>query len=86
MDKPGVIVAKFDKKYLKLPKEIIISTLQSHQRYFTLIDSKDRISNEFIIVTNNKDEKKFIKIGNERVVEARLSDANFSGKEIDPLI
>ncbi len=77
VDKPGVIVAKFDKKYLKLPKEIIISTLQSHQRYFTLIDSKDRISNEFIIVTNNKDEKKFIKIGNERVVEARLSDANF---------
>ena len=33
--------------------------------------------NEFIIVANNKDEKKLIKTGNERVVEARLSDANF---------
>ena len=77
VDKPRVIVAKFDKNYLKLPKEIIQSTLQSHQRYFTLIDHKDRISNEFIIVTNNKDYKNFIKIGNERVVEARLSDASF---------
>jgi len=77
VDKPKVIVAKFDKNYLKLPKEIIKSTLQSHQRYFTLIDNKDRMSNEFVIVTNNKDDKKLIKAGNERVVEARLSDANF---------
>ncbi len=77
VDKPRVIVAKFDKDYLKLPKEIIKSTLQSHQRYFTLTDQKERMINEFIIVTNNKDDKKFIKTGNERVVEARLSDARF---------
>ena len=77
VDKPRVIVAKFDKSYLKLPNEIISSTLQFHQRFFTLIDEKDRMSNEFIIVTNNKDDKKLIKLGNERVVEARLSDANF---------
>ncbi len=77
VDKPTVIIAKFDKSYLELPKEIIKSTLQFHQRYFTLIDDKDRMINEFIIVTNNKDEKKLIKAGNERVVEARLSDANF---------
>ena len=77
VDKPTVIIAQFDKSYLKLPNEIIKSTLQSHQRYFTLIDHRERMSNEFIIVTNNKDEKKFIKVGNERVVEARLSDANF---------
>ena len=77
VDKPSVIVAKFDENYLKLPKEIIKSTLQSHQRYFTLIDQKDRMRNEFLIVTNNKDDKKLIKIGNERVVEARLSDARF---------
>ena len=77
VDKPNVIVASFDKSYLKLPKEIIKSTLQSHQRYFTLIDHKDQIRNEFVIVTNNKDEKKLIKNGNERVVEARLSDASF---------
>tara|TARA_B100001175_G_scaffold309252_1_gene310695 strand:+ start:1116 stop:3170 length:2055 start_codon:yes stop_codon:yes gene_type:complete len=77
VDKPNLITATFDKSYLELPKEIITSTLQTHQRYFTLIDFKDRLLNEFIIVANNKDEKKLIKTGNERVVEARLSDANF---------
>ena len=77
VDKPTIITAKFDEIYLKLPNEIIKSTLQSHQRYFTLIDHRERMSNEFIIVSNNKDEDKFIKAGNERVVEARLSDASF---------
>tara|TARA_S200000501_G_scaffold318846_1_gene312851 strand:+ start:924 stop:2978 length:2055 start_codon:yes stop_codon:yes gene_type:complete len=77
VDKPNIITATFDKSYLDLPREIIKSTLQTHQRYFTLIDIKDRMLNEFIIVANNKDKKKLIKTGNERVVEARLSDANF---------
>ena len=77
VDKPRIIVAKFDKNYLKLPKEVIKSALQFHQKYFTLIDHKGRINNEFIIVINKKDAKKLIKIGNERVVEARLSDASF---------
>ena len=77
VDKPNIITATFDKSYLELPKEIIRSTLQTHQRYFTLVDFKDRMLNEFIIVANKKDEKKLIKTGNERVVEARLSDANF---------
>ncbi len=77
VDKPRIILAKFDKIYLKLPKEVIKSTLQFHQRYFTLIDHKEKMSNEFVIVTNKQDSRNFIKLGNERVVEARLSDASF---------
>ncbi len=77
VDKPTIVQAKFDKSYLKLPSEVIKSTLQFHQRYFTLTDNKDRISNEFILVANKKDTKKLIKIGNESVVDARLSDASF---------
>ena len=77
VDNPRIIIANFDKSYLKLPKEVIKSTLQFHQKYFTLIDQKDRMINEFIIVTNKKDTNKFIRLGNERVVEARLSDASF---------
>ena len=77
VDKPRIILAKFDKEYLKLPQEIIKSTLQTHQRYFTLTDNKGELINEFIIVTNKKDTKNLIKQGNERVVEARLSDASF---------
>ncbi len=77
VDKPRIILGRFDKSYLKLPKEVIKSTLQFHQKYFTLIDHKERISNEFVIVANKQDTKKLIKLGNERVVEARLSDASF---------
>ena len=77
VDNPNILIAQFDKNYLKLPQEVIRSTLQTHQRYFTLVDHRDRISNEFVVVANKKDEKKLIKIGNERVVDARLSDASF---------
>ena len=48
VDKPNVLIAQFDKNYLKLPQEVIRSTLQTHQRYFTLVDHRDRISNEFV--------------------------------------
>ena len=77
VDNPNILLAQFDKSYLKLPPEVIRSTLQTHQRYFTLVDHRERISNEFIVVANKKDEKKIIKTGNERVVDARLSDAQF---------
>ena len=77
VDRPNVLIAKFDKNYLKLPQEVIRSTLQTHQKYFTLVDHRDRISNEFVVVANKKDDSKIIKIGNERVVDARLSDASF---------
>ena len=77
VDKPVIVMAKFDKDYLKLPKEVIQSTLQSHQRYFTLIDHKEKMMNEFVIISNKKDIKKLIRTGNESVVEARLSDASF---------
>ena len=77
VDKPSIILANFDKTYLKLPKEVIKSTLQFHQKYFTLVDQKGRMTNEFIIVVNKVDSKKIIKLGNESVVEARLSDASF---------
>ena len=51
--------------------------MQSHQKYFPTFDDKNKITNEFLIVTNKKDYKGLIKLGNERVVEARLSDAEF---------
>ena len=51
--------------------------MQHHQKYFPTFDKKGNITNEFLVVTNKKDTKGFIKLGNERVVEARLSDAEF---------
>jgi len=51
--------------------------MQSHQKYFPTFDKKGKVTNEFLVVANNKDREGFIKAGNERVVEARLSDAQF---------
>ena len=77
VDNPNILLCNFDKKYLFIPKEILILTMQSHQKYFPTFNDKNEITNEFLIVTNKKDKKGLIKLGNERVVEARLNDAEF---------
>ena len=77
VDQPNILLCKFDSKFLQIPKEILIITMQYHQKYFHTFDKKGNITNEFLVVANKKDIKKFIKLGNERVVEARLSDAQF---------
>ncbi len=80
-DQPNVILCEFDKKFLNIPKEILVITMQYHQKYFPTFDNKGNITNEFLVVSNKKDKKGFIKSGNERVVEARLSDAEFFWKK-----
>ncbi len=77
VDQPSVLECSFDKRFLSIPKEILILTMQSHQKYFPLFNKKDEITNEFLVVTNKKDQRGIIKGGNERVVEARLNDAEF---------
>ena len=77
VDNPNILLCNFDKKYLFIPKEILILTMQSHQKYFPTFNDKNEITNEFLIVANKKDQKGLIKLGNERVVEARLNDAEF---------
>ncbi|WP_440670952.1 glycine--tRNA ligase subunit beta [Candidatus Pelagibacter sp. HIMB1483] len=77
VDNPNILLCEFDKKFLSVPKEILILTMETHQKYFPTFNDKNEITNEFLIVTNKKDLNGLIKIGNERVVEARLSDAEF---------
>ena len=77
VEQPNIIVCKFDEKFLDIPKEILIITMQYHQKYFPTFDKNGKITNEFLVVANNKDTLGFIKLGNERVVDARLSDAQF---------
>jgi glycyl-tRNA synthetase beta chain len=82
-DQPNVILCEFDRKFLNIPKEILTITMQHHQKYFPTFDKKGNITNEFLVVTNKKDTKGFIKLGNERVVDARLSDAEFFWQKIN---
>ena len=77
VESPNVLLCSFDKKFLSIPKEILILTMEIHQKYFPTFNNKNEITNEFLIVSNRKDIKGLIKIGNERVIEARLNDAEF---------
>ena len=77
VENPNILLVDFDKNYLEIPDEIIISTLKNHQRYFPLFDKKNNLTNFFLVVANKSDKENLIKQGNKRVVEARLSDAKF---------
>jgi len=77
VEKPNIIIGKFDEEYLKIPQEILIVTMQQHQKYFPAFDNNNKLTNLFFLVANLSDKKGFIKSGNERVIDARLSDAKF---------
>ena len=77
VENPNVMVGKFDEIYLKVPQEILIVTMQQHQKYFPLFDSNNKLTNLFLLVSNLVDKKGYIKTGNQRVIEARLADAKF---------
>ena len=77
VEKPKILVCEFNKKFLEIPQEILIITMQHHQKYFPTFDSKNKITNNFIVVADCKDKKGLVKLGNENVVEARLADAEF---------
>ncbi len=75
---PVVIIGVFDKKYLSLPGEILIATMKGHQKYFPIIDDQDRLCPHFIMVANIESRAPdVIRQGNQRVLAARLSDAEF---------
>lgn len=75
---PNLFLASIDSHFLKLPREVIITTLRNNQRYILLENEDKSISSYFIIVSNgmNLDPKAVIE-GNQRVSTARLRDAEF---------
>ncbi len=77
VEKPNIIKCRFDKRFLEIPDDILVTTMQVHQKYFPTFDSRDNLTNNFFLVADNKDIKGLIKKGNENVVEARLNDAKF---------
>ena len=75
---PVPIVGSFDEQYLELPREAVVSTLTSHQRYFPVADKGGRLLAKFVTVANleSKDPDQ-VRDGNERVIRPRLADAAF---------
>lgn len=75
---PQPILGQFEDEFLQLPREVIISTIQEHQRYFPVMNDDGSICNQFVTIANlvSKDVSQVVS-GNEKVVRPRLSDALF---------
>ena len=75
---PRAFSGSFDKKFLDIPQEAIISAMKSHQKYFHLVDSQGQLLPLFISVANIESTNiKAIVDGNERVIHPRLADSEF---------
>lgn len=75
---PVAIAGEFDPRFLALPREVLLSTLQEHQRYFALENDTGALLPYFITVSNiESPEPELVRAGNERVVRPRLADAAF---------
>jgi glycyl-tRNA synthetase beta chain len=75
---PVAIAGRFDGRFLDLPAEVPIATMQDHQRYFPVRDRSGRLMNHFITVANIQSlNPEKVRDGNERVIRPRLADAAF---------
>ncbi len=75
---PTAVIGSFDEKYLALPDKIITSTISQNQKYFSVVDEEGNLCNEFCFISNgNPEYSDIIRRGNEKVITARLEDAEF---------
>lgn len=75
---PVPLAGHFEKRFLSLPRELLVSVLQDHQRYFPVEDADGNLLASFITVSNlESTDPQMVRAGNERVVRPRLSDAAF---------
>ena len=76
---PIAVAGRIDDDFMALPPEVLITSMRSHQKYFTLEDASGRMASHFIAIANmtTADGGKAVAAGNERVLRARLADAQF---------
>jgi len=76
---PVVSMGRIDDAFMDLPPEVLITSMRTHQKYFTLDDADGKLAPRFLLVANTQTERDNAAIiaGNERVLRARLSDAKF---------
>ena len=75
---PAAVVGRFDDAFLSLPREILITSMRVHQKYFAVVDDQDQLMPYFVAINNTKArDMALVAKGHERVLRARLSDARF---------
>jgi glycyl-tRNA synthetase beta chain len=78
VERPNVLTCEFEKEFLDVPQECLILTMKANQKYFPLLDTKGKLSNKFLVVSNiSPSDPSAVIEGNERVVRPRLADAKF---------
>ncbi|MFZ5537718.1 MAG: glycine--tRNA ligase subunit beta [Pseudomonadota bacterium] len=79
---PRVVTGNFEPRFLEVPKEALISTMQGNQRYFPVLDEAGELLPHFITVANiDSRDPAAVRLGNERVIRPRFSDAEFFWNE-----
>ncbi len=75
---PVAVAGKFDEAFLEVPDEILINAMREHQKYFSVVDKEKKLMPYFIAVNNTAaKDMDLVAIGHERVLRARLADAQF---------
>ena len=75
---PVPVLCSFKAEYLNLPKELLITVMKDHQKYFGVQDSTGNLLNHFVVISNTTAENaETVRIGAERVIKARFDDAKF---------
>ncbi len=78
VERPNVLVGTFETGFLEVPQECLILTMKANQKYFPLLDTAGKLTNQFLIVSNiSPADASAVIQGNERVVRPRLADAKF---------
>ena len=78
VERPNVLLGKFDEAFLDVPQECLILTMKANQKYFPLLDAAGKLTNKFLVVSNiSPVDASAVIGGNERVVRPRLADAKF---------
>lgn len=74
---PYPIVGTFNSDFLEVPQDVLIISMQVHQRYFPILDSEGKLLPKFVVVRNGIENSDEVRKGNEKVLSARLADARF---------
>jgi glycyl-tRNA synthetase beta chain len=75
---PVPVLGSFNREYLRVPKEVLITAMREHQRYFSVVDGQGGLLPSFITISNTRaEDMEIVRAGNERVLAARMSDAAY---------
>jgi glycyl-tRNA synthetase beta chain len=75
---PVPVLGSFSREFLRVPKEVLITAMREHQRYFSVVDGQGNLLPSFITISNTRaEDMEVVRAGNERVLAARMSDAAY---------